>query len=224
MRVARRSGHARGEVGQRNPTCAGCAPWRGFLVECARTPGCATGPRAIHAADFALHFTTRVPTAGRSTTRRFSGSGAMRACGCLNAAGASGLGASTAAPCPSRMRRTPCGRWTSSSTPRPTAAGQDRVHSGRTHPRMPRRPGRLQHHQRRPRRRAWRSATGRRTTTTADGTAPSATRPQAETAVGAGDGARLVGDLGGGPGHALEATPAGCCGCAGTGCRGRSGA
>jgi putative transposase len=40
-----------------------------------------------------------------------------------------------------------------------------------------------------------------------------------------GDGARrLVGDLGGGPGHALDATPAGCCGCAGTGCRGRSGA
>jgi len=61
----------------------------------------------------------------------------------------------------------------------------------------------------------------------ADGTAPSATRPQAEAAVGAGDdgdGARLVGDLGGGPGHALDATPAGCCGCAGTGCRGRSGA
>src|SRR5215218_8497374 len=50
---------------------------------------------------------------------------------------------------------------------------------------------------------------------------------QAEAAVGAGDdgdGARLVGDLGGGPGHALDATPAGCCGCAGTGCRGRSGA
>jgi hypothetical protein len=59
------------------------------------------------------------------------------------------------------------------------------------------------------------------------GRAPSATRPQVEAAVGAGDngdGARLVGDLGGGPGHALDATPAGCCGCAGTGCRGRSGA
>ena len=48
--------------------------------------------------------------------------------------------------------------------------------------------------------------------TTADGTAPSATRPQAEAAVGAGDngdGARQVGDLGGGPGHGLDATPAG---------------
>jgi hypothetical protein len=87
---------------------------------CAR--GCGTGQGTIRAAGSVLPTTMPALRAGRSTTRKSSGSGATRACGYRNDVGASVSARPRHRTPRPRMRRMWCGRWISSSTPPPTAA------------------------------------------------------------------------------------------------------
>ena len=83
--------------------------------------GCATTPRRIRGGGSAGPTTTPAARAGRSITRRSSGCGARKDYGCRNHAGVN-VWVSPRHRC-SRppTRRNGCGRWTSSSTPPPTA-------------------------------------------------------------------------------------------------------
>ncbi len=110
--------------------------------------GFASGLKTIRGAGSATPTTTHVDRAGSSTTRRFSGSGARKACGCLLGADASDWAPAPPRRCRPHTRRTASGLSTSNSTPRPTADSQDRIRSRRAHPRMPRWPRRAQHHRR----------------------------------------------------------------------------
>jgi transposase InsO family protein len=75
--------------------------------------GCVTGRRTIRGAGSATPTTMPAPRAGTSTTRRSSGYGAWKACGCRNAGGANAWAPPRRRTCRSRTRRTRSGRSTS---------------------------------------------------------------------------------------------------------------